>query len=180
MQTSRVAPLASAPWKTFSGARSYLFRAEASGSDTERGWRQSIFGFYVQDDWKFKPNLTLNLGLRYEFVTIPHEIHGKSSTLVNLTDRDPTIGPIWQRNPTLSDFAPRVGFAWDVSGNGKTSIRAAFGTYYDLPISYFYSIQGSRTLPFSFTGTVNNPPFPNALSGLFNSSSRSFRPSPKT
>lgn len=158
----------------FLRARPYLFRAEAANSDTQRAWRQSIFGFYVQDDWKVKSNLTLNLGLRYEFVTIPHEIHGKSSTLVNLTDTDPTIGPLWQKNPTLWDFAPRVGFAWDVSGNGKTSIRAAFGTYYDLPISYFYSIQGSRTLPFHFTGTINNPPFPNALNGLFNSSSRSF------
>lgn len=157
----------------FLRARPYLFRAEAPGSDTQRAWRQSTLGFYVQDDWKLKKNLTANLGLRYEFVTIPHEIHGKSSTLINLTDRDPTIGPLWQRNPSLKDFAPRIGFAWDVLGDGKTSIRAGFGTYYDLPISYFYSIQGSRTFPFHFTGTVSNPPFPNALNGLFSPSARS-------
>ncbi|MEP6636273.1 MAG: TonB-dependent receptor [Acidobacteriota bacterium] len=151
----------------------YLFRAEAPSSDTQRGWRQNILGFYGQDDFKVRPNLTLNLGLRYEFVTIPHEIHGKSSTLANLSDADVTVGPIWQRNPSLKDFAPRVGLAWDPFGNGKTSIRAGFGIYYDLPVSYFYSIQGSRTSPFHYTGTINNPPFPDALNGLFKPSSRS-------
>ena len=159
--------------ETFLRAQPYLFRAEAPGSDTQRAWRQNIFGFYFQDDWQFNRNLRLNLGLRYEFVTIPHEIHGKSSTLVNLTDKDPTIGPLWQNNPSTGDFAPRIGFAWDVFGNGKTSIRGGAGVYYDLPISYFYSIQGSRTFPFHFTGSVNNPPFPNALDGLFTPSARS-------
>lgn len=159
--------------ETFLKAQPYLFRAEAPGSDTQRAWRQSIFGFYLQDDWQFNKNLRLNLGLRYEFVTIPHEIHGKSSTLINLTDKDPTVGPLWQNNPSTRDFAPRVGFAWDVFGNGKTSIRGGAGIYYDLPVSYFYSIQGSRTFPFHFTGTVNNPPFPNALDGLFTPSARS-------
>jgi hypothetical protein len=156
----------------FLRGNAYLFRAEAPGSDTERGWRQNVFGFYGQDDFKVRRNLTLNMGLRYEFVTIPHEIHGKSSTLVNLTDPDVTIGPIWQRNPSLKDLAPRIGLAWDPFGNGKTAIRTGFGIYYDLPISYFYSIQGSRTFPFHFTGTINNPSFPDALSGLFQSTSR--------
>ncbi|MBV9209897.1 MAG: TonB-dependent receptor [Acidobacteria bacterium] len=152
----------------------YLFRAEAPGSDTQRAWRQSFFGFYIQDDWRVRPRLTLNLGLRYEFVTIPHEIHGKSSTLVNVTDTNVTIGPLWQNNPSLKDFAPRVGLAWDVFGDGKTSIRAGAGIYYDLPISYFYSIQGSRTFPFHYTGTVNNPTgFPTAPNLQLNPASRS-------
>ncbi|HEU4710347.1 MAG TPA: TonB-dependent receptor [Pyrinomonadaceae bacterium] len=159
--------------ETFLRAQPYLFRAEAPGSDTQRAWRQNIFGFYIQDDWSVSSRLRLNLGLRYEFVTIPHEIHGKSSTLINLTDKDPTIGPLWQRNPSLKDFAPRLGFAWDIFGDGKTSLRGGFGMYYDLPMSYFYSIQGSRTFPFHFTGTVSNPPFPNALNGLFTPSARS-------
>ncbi len=152
----------------------YLFRAEAPNSDTQRAWRQNIFGFYAQDEYQVRRNLTFDLGLRYEFVTIPHEIHGKSSTLVNITDKDVTIGPIWQRNPSLHDFAPRVGLAWDPFGTGKTSVRAGFGLYYDLPISYFYSIQGSRTYPFHYTGTISNPSFPNALAGggLFQPSAR--------
>lgn len=152
----------------------YLFRAESPTSDTQRNWRQNIFGFYIQDDWRVRRNLTLNLGLRYEFVTIPHELNGKSSTLANITDTNVTIGPIWQNNPSLKDFAPRFGLAWDPFGDGKTSIRAGFGIYYDLPISYFYSIQGSRTFPFHYTGTVNNPTgFPNATNILLNPASRS-------
>jgi hypothetical protein len=151
---------------------SYQFRAEAPGSDTQRAWRQTIFGFYAQDDFKVRHNLTFNLGLRHEFVTTPHEIHGKSSALVNLTDSDVTPGPIWQRNPSLKDLAPRVGLAWDPFGDGKTSVRAGFGLYYDLPISYFYSIQGSRTFPFHYTGTIANPSFPNAAGGLFQPSAR--------
>lgn len=148
-------------------ARPRLFQSEAPGSDTQRAWRQTLFGFYARDDIRVKANLTVNLGLRYEFVTIPEEIHGKSSNLPNLTDPDVTIGPLWLRNPSLRNIAPRIGLAWDPFHDGKTSIRVGLGLFYDLPVSYFYSISGSRTFPFHFFGSVSNPPFPNALAGIF-------------
>jgi len=147
--------------------RSYEFQSEAPGSDTQRAWRQTIFGFYAQSDIRAIRNLTLNLGLRYEFVTIPEEVHGKASNLMNLDDSQVTPGRLWPRNPSLRDFSPRIGFAWDPFSDGKTSIRGGFGLFYDLPVSYFYSITGSRTYPFHFFGSVANPPFPNALAGIF-------------
>lgn len=156
----------------FLKANPYLFNSEAPGSDTQRAWRQTIFGFYVQDDVKLKQHLTVNVGLRYEFVTIPKEIHGKASYLSRVTAPEVTMGAFWPENPSLKDFGPRVGFAWDAFKNGKTVIRGGFGLYYDLPVSYFYSVTGSRTYPFHFTGTVTNPLFPNALAGIFRPSAR--------
>jgi len=57
-----------------------------------RDLRQTLLGVYIQDDWRWKPNLTLNLGLRYEMATVPTEIHGKLANLRNLTDANPHLG----------------------------------------------------------------------------------------
>src|SRR2546427_7980944 len=54
--------------------------------DGVRGYRQSLWGFFAQDDYKLLKNLTLNLGLRYEFITVPTEVQGKITNLRNVTD----------------------------------------------------------------------------------------------
>jgi Carboxypeptidase regulatory-like domain/TonB-dependent Receptor Plug Domain/TonB dependent receptor len=134
---------------------------------TERSLRQSIIGAYFQDDWRFRPSLTLNLGLRYEMSTVPSDAHGQTSNIYNLTDTEPhcgtlvpgcvATGPLFY-NPTLRDFAPRIGFAWDPFHNGKTAVRGGFGIFDSLPMLYqlitlngqvapFYQIFSATSLP---------------------------------
>nr|MDQ3821499.1 TonB-dependent receptor [Acidobacteriota bacterium] len=86
-------------------------------SDFARSYRQSLTGFYFQDDWKFNKRLTLNLGLRYEFATAPTETHGRIANLRNVTDTSSTVGEPFFK-PTRKAFSPRFGFAWDVFGDG--------------------------------------------------------------
>jgi len=109
---------------------------------TGRSMRQTIFGAYVQDDVKVFPNLTLNLALRYEMATVPSEVDGKLSRLVTLTDSPLFIGNPIFKNPTLRNFEPRVGLAWDPLHNGKTSVRSGFGIFDVL------------TMPIALRGTV--------------------------
>ena len=123
----------------------------ASGSRiglTERGLRQTIVGGYIQDDWRWHHNVTFNLGVRYEMSTVPTEVHGELSTLINLTDATPHIGNPYFQNPTKRNFEPRVGFAWDPFRNGKTSVRGGFGIYDVLPLTYQFNLLAAFSSPF--------------------------------
>ncbi len=138
------------------------FEAIVPGSDIVRHMRQSLFGFYLQDDYRVKSNLTLNLGLRYEFVTEPSETEGKLAVLKTPLDAKPLVGRVFE-NPSLENFAPRVGFAWDPFSSGKTAIRGGFGIFYDQILPSFYRVTQFRMPPFFVGGRVNRPPFPNAF-----------------
>ncbi len=101
------------------------------GTTGIRRWEPSGF---IQDDWKLTPSLTLNLGLRYEVYTTPVEV------LDRQTNFDPTTGSLLQagRNGNsrglvpndLNNLSPRVGFAYDVFGNGRTALHGGIGYYY--------------------------------------------------
>jgi len=138
---------------TFSGVQNFLtgtttsYNALTPGSLANKYYIYGTYGFYGQDDWRVTSRLTLNLGLRYEFNTVPVEQNGREYAIRNVrTDTSTVQGPIFV-NPSLHDFSPRVGFAFDPFGKGKTSIRSAFGIYYDIPYSGTIMQQQAQGLP---------------------------------
>jgi hypothetical protein len=140
------------------------FNAPIGSGITPRNLRQSIYAGYIMDDWRARPNLTVNLGLRYEAATVPSEVQGKLSNLPSLTSTTPRLGNPFFSNPTKRDFEPRVGFAWDPFGNGKTSIRSGFGIFDNLPLPYLFGSTTLLSAPFLELGDVTTLPqgsFPN-------------------
>ena len=134
-------------------------------------FRSSIFGGYIQDDLRLKPTLTLNLGLRYEMSTVPSEAQGHLSALhspFNQTFADTIVGKSVFQNPTYRNFEPRLGFAWDPFGNGKTSVRGGFAIFDVLPLPYLLGQFATNTAPFTENGTASNLPAGSFPTGAFN------------
>jgi hypothetical protein len=141
---------------------------------TPREMRQTLFAGYVQDDWRFRPNLTLNVGVRYEMVTVINDAQGKITSLVNISDPKPqcavqftspilstvpgatcgSVGPYYS-NPTRRNFEPRIGFAWDPFRDGKTSVRGGFGIYDVLPLPGYFLLQENQSGPFMVFSSVD-------------------------
>ncbi len=91
--------------------------------------------WFVQDDWKVMPRLTLNLGLRYEWSGVPRD-EGKQ--VLNAIANDPAVGLIFRKpKPDTNNLGPHVGFAWDPTGHGKWSIRGGGQIAYDvIPLNF--------------------------------------------
>lgn len=106
-------------------------------SANELGWRSLFGAWYVEDSIKLRPNLTVRVGLRDEFTTGYNEVSGRASNYITngagVLLTAPIVGnSVFTQNNATHLFSPRVGLAWDPWGNGKTSVRAGFGTYYSL------------------------------------------------
>jgi hypothetical protein len=119
----------------------------------------------VQDYFKVNRRLTINLGLRYEFLTDPSEVNGKMADLLNLTDPAPTVLKDHFFAITKRDFAPRIGTAWQLNSSGKTVLRSGFGIFYDHILPYSFATGSSGIPPFFKTlsdlqGPTNQPVFP--------------------
>ena len=103
---------------------------------------------------------------------MPSEADGKIANLVNLTDPATTVGATWKSNPTLKNFSPRVGVAWDPFSDGKTVLQAGFGVYPDLMINKTVGLWIRRVSPFFSTvrlrgSAVRDLPFPGVPVNVF-------------
>ncbi|MCZ6491403.1 MAG: carboxypeptidase regulatory-like domain-containing protein, partial [Acidobacteria bacterium] len=112
------------------GPEGTTVQVQLPGGEKLRDYRQTLFGFYVQDTYNARPGLQFNMGLRYEFATLLREANGRSSHLADLLhDTEVTVGPILARNPSLRAFSPRLSITWSPDTN--TVFSAGFGIYYD-------------------------------------------------
>ncbi|MBI3262734.1 MAG: TonB-dependent receptor [Acidobacteria bacterium] len=157
---------------TFGSVRTFLagtptrFVGVPPGAQLERVRSNTLVGFYVQDDYRATDRLTLNLGVRYEFYTIPAERDGLDTSLRNvINDRAFTVGPPFGENPSLKNWAPRLGFAWDLRGDGRTAVRGGAGLYHDTdgPFNSAFGI-AAFSPPFAATATITSPAFPRPAS----------------
>ncbi|MFY9558856.1 MAG: TonB-dependent receptor [Terriglobales bacterium] len=136
--------------------------ASRSFGDTHRHITQNSIGFYAQDDWKIKPRLTLNYGLRYEIngtVRDTDNLEAVFDPAKNFLKVGKDVGAI--HNVDHGDFGPHVGFAWDVFGNGKTAVRGGYSLTYD--VANF----GALASPYSFSH-AHTGVFTQANLGFFN------------
>jgi hypothetical protein len=147
--------------------------------DSTRHTFENNFGFYVQDSFRATSRLTLNYGLRWDYFGVVQE---KNNLLSNITNLDlagntftltqvgqPGLSSLY--NPDKKDFAPRVSAAWDVTGKGKTVVRAGFGLFFDafsqdmvlghLPYSPFFdpgpAYNNIGPDPILYNGAVTGP-----------------------
>ncbi len=146
-------------------ARPRIAEVMQPGSDTVRGWRYNQYFGYLQHDFTAFDIFSVSLGVRYEAVSTPYEVNGKSAVLRDyVNDPETTVGgPVWQ-NPSRDNFAPRISVAFDPVGDGRTVARGGFGIFYDQLGSRELTIAGVRTPPlFNRILVFGRPGFPDIL-----------------
>ena len=145
--------------QTFLENRPVRFIGLTPEGDLNREWDFTLFGLYAQDDIRVSRDLTVNAGLRYEFTTLPEEAQGRDINLPDLSAPQVTIGPLYE-NPSLSNVSPRVGFAWDVGGRGRTVVRGGYGLYFNTNNQQNLIVTITNP-PFTPRPVIANPTFPN-------------------
>ncbi len=156
----------------------FFLSAGIPSTISERGFRQTIVGAYLQDDWRWRQNVTINLGLRYEMATVPTEVHRRLTVLRQLTDAAPHLGDPLFSNSTTHNFEPRVGISWDPFRDGRSTLSGGFGIFDVLPLPYVIQFNELFSAPFYGLGSATNLPagsFPNTAFNIVAGSSNTFR-----
>jgi len=147
--------------------------------------RQNVIGLYAEDKWKVRSNLSLTLGLRYEPQGVEKEIFGRteqfwpaayyagvrSKVIPTAPPGLMFVGdsyngltfPSTGEKGDYNNFAPRLGIAWDVFGNGKTVVRSGGGVFYSSRLPGLFLNDASISQPFSLRTDLTEPPTPNNL-----------------
>ncbi len=145
-------------YASFIGNAPTSFTSNIPGKSIPIYLRQSVYGAYAMDTYHLRQNLTVTAGLRYEPVSAVREKYGHLGVLLNPTDPAPTVVSSLYSNPSFLNFSPRLGFAWDPFGAGKTSVRAAFGIYDTLPLTYLFTLDTVSVAPFGTTANLTAAP----------------------
>jgi hypothetical protein len=135
------------------------FTAVRPGQDAYRGFRQSLYALFGQDDFRVNSRLTLNLGFRWEAATDPTDSRKLASRLLNVSDRAFTPDDVFIEI-TSKNFEPRVGFAWQATGDGRTVLRGGFGIFHDQILPVYYAVAVTKYPPYYERLAVANPRFP--------------------
>jgi hypothetical protein len=132
----------------------YFNKAGVRQPSDDKRFRQHEYDWYGQDTWKFRRNLTITLGARYQLDGVPYEENANFSNLLTSPASFPVVmsivGPGTGKQIYHSDYSniePRVGFSWDPKGDGKMAVRGAFGIFHD------------RVFGNLFGNARGNPPF---------------------
>jgi Carboxypeptidase regulatory-like domain len=178
--TDNAAPIAGNRANTGNQFATFLLGAVGSASITTHLGESEVgkaYSFFFQDDWKVTRRLTLNLGVRYDYQQLPYERRCGTSNF-DPFDVNPANGLQGRTefacldygraaiNEDKNDFAPRIGFAFDVFGNQRTVVRSGYSIFYPTVWSFYTNIYGS-TNGFASTSTSYNPAGNNNLLTVF-------------
>jgi hypothetical protein len=133
-----------------------------------RRYRDLYTAFFVQDDWKLTPKFTLNIGVRYDSMGNLFSIISPKLTILKLaggsTRQQQIAGAVIAAAPSgrsnvldhvVYNFTPRLGFSWDVRGNGQTALRGGVGMFSDQPPYLHITDATSGNLPYYYTPSIN-------------------------
>jgi hypothetical protein len=108
-----------------------IFDSTQAQGNTDRNTFENSHAGYIQDSYRWKKNVTINLGLRYDYFGIMQEKAGNFTNIDTTTGLGVDVGQGRLYQPDYNNWGPRVSVAWDVTGSGKTVLRAGYGIFYD-------------------------------------------------